>query len=132
MQKSPSVLRIGELPAITVGRFLKSKGLILSDIAGNQLDRVYPEMWGIGILEDHPYWPPEMRYRQIAVLEFYTYDPIDKSGRWVFLILGLSRLCELKNLAKEIADNFDIEVEVKIVPLTDQERVNLGCQQTAG
>lgn len=126
-------LLIGELPAISVGKFLLRKGLILSDIVGNKLRRVYPEMWGIGILEDHPYWPPEKRYQLAAIIDFYSYNLETMSGQWILLVFGTSRLWEFKKLAEEMRELFRVDIKC-LISCTDDELVGLGCNMimTAG
>lgn len=124
-------LQIGEFPAVAVGRFLSRKGLTLSDIAGNKLDRVYPGMWGIGILEDHPHWPAEMRYRLTARIDFFNYDPDTRNGYWVFSVIDEARLCEFRKLVEEITERFKVEVAFrKKVFAPTEDWVKIRCEKT--
>ena len=125
-------MRPGELPAIAVGEFLRKRGYggLLSDAVGHKLKRIDPGMWTIGILEDRPSWPPEMQYQMIASVDFFSYCPIIGDGRWIFLIFGLSRLCELKKVAEEMSKYFGVQIELKLF-CNDSELTSLKCATAA-
>lgn len=106
-------MQSGEFPVAAVVKFLRQKGLTLSDSVGNELGRIYPEMCAIGILEKCPDYPLEKRHTLVGVLDFCGYHEKLKFGGWVFCIQGLRHFRQLANLAKELCQHF----QVRIAPL---------------